>query len=150
MTAPFRGVAPGVLALALQQLDLYTARADLMSDADRELALVVKALQSRVGGCVEWIDDRAARRVREDRNNLGLTPEYIKQQVIDHVCAEGASAIEQRPETRPEYGHRRYWYRVLLPEEGFPRGLFVELELTDDRDEDFPVVSLLNAHPQRS
>jgi hypothetical protein len=121
-----------------------------MSDADRELALVAKALQSRVGGCVEWIDDRAARRVREDRNNLGLTPEYIKQRVIDHVCAEGAGVVEQRRETRPEYGHRRFWYRVLLPEDGFPRGLFVEMELTDDRDEDFPVVSLLNAHPQRS
>jgi hypothetical protein len=38
---------------------------------------------------------------------------------------------------------------VIVPEDGFPNGLFVEMELTDDRDEDYPVVSLLNAHPQR-
>ena len=117
-----------------------------MSDAARELALVVKALKSRVGGCVEWINDQAARRARENRDNQGLTPDYIKRRVIEHVCAGGD--VDQRQETRPEYSYRRFWYRVVVPEDGFPNGLFVEMELTDE-DEDCPVVSLLNAHPQR-
>jgi hypothetical protein len=46
---------------------------------------------------------------------------------------------------------REFWYKIIIPvdpAEDFPRGLFVELELTDD-DPDCPVVSLLNAHPAK-
>jgi hypothetical protein len=56
--------------------------------------------------------------------------------------------VEQAPEKRTEYGHRAYYYKVIIPELGFRHGLFVEMELTDD-DPELPCVAILNAHPER-
>ncbi len=51
-----------------------------------ELALVVKALQSGLGGCVEWHHE-SVDRVRQDSDLLvhGLTPERIKALVINYA-----------------------------------------------------------------
>lgn len=52
-------------------------------------------------------------------------------------------------ETREEFRNYRYYYKAILPLDGFNRGVFVEMVLVDD-DPDFPTVALVNAHPQRS
>lgn len=111
------------------------------------LALVVKALICNLSNCVEWIDDKEANRVRSDPSNQGLTPTEIKRLTREHVRSNGPNCVEQLREERENWKDRReYWYRVLVPIEGFPHGLFVEMELLDD-DPDVPVVALLNAHP---
>ncbi len=116
-----------------------------MDDAARQFDLVTRALKSGLSNCVEWIDDKARLRVRNDVAVQGLTPEYIKRILIDFVRQGGA--LEQFSEQRERWkGRRDYWYRAIIPHEGFHHGLFVELELTDD-DPDVPMVSLLNAHP---
>jgi hypothetical protein len=114
-------------------------------DPQDELALVVKALTSGLSNCVEWINDAAARVVRSNPANQGLTPEGIKKLLLQFVAAGGR--VEQRREERQEYRWRReYWYRAVVPVDGFRGGLFVEMELSDD-DPDVPMVALLNAHP---
>jgi hypothetical protein len=118
-----------------------------MEEAARQLALVRLALESSLSNCVEWVDDRAAARVRNDPANRGLLPEGIKRLVQEYVRAGGK--IEQRVETREQWKHQReYWYMVLVPFDDFSHGLFVEMELLDD-DPEVPVVALLNAHPER-
>jgi hypothetical protein len=111
-----------------------------------QLALVQLAItNAQTTGCFEWIDEAVAR-MREEPPVAGLTPEDVRSRVYDHVMAGGL--IDQRKEERSEYWHRReYWYRVVVPCEGLPRGLFVEMELVDD-DPEYPVVWILNAHPQ--
>ncbi len=117
-----------------------------MDEAAHELGLVQKALTSGLSNCVEWVNDRAAMRVRNDPANQGLTPEGIKQLLIDY--AAGGGKIEQRVEEREGWrDQQRYWYKAVIPADGFPRGLFVEIILLDD-DPDVPVVALVNAHPQ--
>jgi hypothetical protein len=114
-------------------------------DPSEEYDLVLKALTSGLSNCVEWVNDKAARRVRGNPANQGLTPEEIKRLLREFVAAGGR--IEQRREEREEYrGRRDYWYRAVIPLDGFRDGLFVEMELSDD-DPDVPMVSLLNAHP---
>lgn len=111
------------------------------------LSLVVQALACNLSNCVEWIDDKEANRVRSDPSNRGLTPDEIKRLARDYVRVRGPSCVEQLREVRENWKNLRdYWYRVLVPVEGFPHGLFVEMELLDE-DPDVPVVALLNAHP---
>jgi hypothetical protein len=121
-----------------------------MSGSAPELVeLVRKALCSGLSNCVEWVDDKAANRVRSDPANRGMTPEGIKAELIRFVLEGGR--IDPRKEDRDGWIDRReYWYRVVIrPLDGFPRALFVELELIDD-DPEFPMVVIVNAHPQRS
>lgn len=115
-----------------------------MSDAS-ELTLVKEAILSGVSGCFEW-HEKEANRLRQRLSGLGgLTPESIKERTIAFVKSGGE--IRQVVETRPEYCHRDYYYKVILPEPGFKDGLFVEMELWDS-DPDCPGVLILNAHPQ--
>lgn len=114
-----------------------------MSDP-AQLALARKAIADGVTGCYEW-DGRQAERVRNDARLQGLTPEYLRQRLREHVC--GGGAITQHEEKRPEYSYRDYWYKAILPESGFKHGVFIELELTDP-DPDLPAVTIWNAHPQ--
>lgn len=111
-----------------------------------ELALVIEAVKSgaTVTGCSEW-DDKEAERVRGDPSLQGLTPEYIKKRCIDFVSSNGT--VKQVKETRPQYSHRAYYYKLVFPEPGFAHGIFVEMELTED-DPDLPGVTIVNAHPQ--
>lgn len=82
---------------------------------------------------------------RSDQYLQGLTPEGILEDVINYVTDEGGK-IRQVKEKRPEYSHRDYWYKVIVPyPDLFRKGLFVEMELFDP-DPDCPVVHLLNAH----
>src|SRR4051794_40129372 len=109
-----------------------------------ELALVEKAIRSKLGGCCEW-HAKSASRGRSETNLQGLTPEHIRKRRIEFV--EEGGSVSQVPERRPEYQHREFYYKVIVTEPGFKRGIFVELELTDD-DPDVPAVTILNAHAQ--
>jgi hypothetical protein len=53
---------------------------------------------------------------------------------------------EQQEDFREEFP---YWYRAILPLPEFVRGLFVEVILVDD-DENERFVEIVSAHPQRS
>ena len=109
--------------------------------------LVITAARSRYTGDFEWIDDKVALRVTSDRQSEGFTAVEIKRLAQAWIRGGGPvfCADEQREGWRDE---RDYYYWIVI--EGideFPRGLFVELVLTDD-DEAEPIVSLVNAHPQ--
>lgn len=109
--------------------------------------LVVQALTCTLSNCVVWVNDRTANRVRSDPANRGLRPGEITQLLREFVRISDPACVEQKHEEREGWKDRRdYWYRVIVPIDGFPRGLFVELELLDD-DPDVPIVALLNAHP---
>ena len=115
-------------------------------DDPEELRLVEEVLKEGLSGCVEW-DGRSAEKVRGDRELLGLTPEWIKSEVIRSVRS-GRARIKQKPEKRPEYRiHYRFYYKVVLRHRDFRHGLFVEIRLVDD-DREYPQVLLVNAHPQ--
>jgi hypothetical protein len=61
----------------------------------------------------------------------------------------GGGEIRCAVEDRPNWRHQRdYYYWIVLEgvEEEFPRGFFVEMQLTDT-DETDPIVHLVNAHP---
>ncbi len=116
------------------------------NNAAAELALVNQALTSGLSNCVEWLNDRTAIRIRNDKELQGLTPEGIKAELLAFIA--GGGSIQQVAETRPEYSHYDYYYKAIVPVSGFPRGLFVEMILSDD-DPDVPRVSLVNAHPQK-
>jgi hypothetical protein len=117
----------------------------LIQDAD-ELLLVQRATVSTVTGDCEW-DERAARRVRQDPELQGLTPEGIKELLQDYVANQGGQ-IQQVPETRPEYSYRRFYYKVIVPVDGFRHGLFTEIVLSDEDPND-PAVRIVNAHEQK-
>jgi hypothetical protein len=115
-----------------------------MSDPAK-LALAEAAIVSGVTGCYEW-DNKEAERVRGDPSLQGLTPEYIRERLHEFIRLQGGKLL-QIAEKRPEYSHRVYCYKAIIPEPGFTFGFFVELELTVE-DPDLPCVVLLNAHPQ--
>ncbi|MCI0380212.1 MAG: hypothetical protein L0215_21720 [Gemmataceae bacterium] len=109
-----------------------------------ERDLVIAAIKSGVTGCFEW-DDKAAERVRGDIDLQGLTPEGIKTLVRAFVASGGE--VKQVKETRPQYSHRDFYFKIVFSEPGFKHGVFVEMELTDP-DPELPSVTIFNAHPQ--
>jgi hypothetical protein len=123
-----------------------------MADLE-ELDLVYKAFSLAIGsnggyvnGYVEWCDDRATRIARSRLADLGgLTPEGIRIEAIEFVRVGGT--IEQMPERRPEWSDFAYYYKIILPFDFVPRGVFVEMRL-DDPDRNDPVVHLVSAHRQ--
>jgi hypothetical protein len=116
-----------------------------MTDAGAQLALVRKAICSGLSNCVEWLDDKLQLRVRNDACLQGLVPKEIKRLLIEWVSCEGGHVFQNR-ETRPNWsGCQDYWYHVLIPVDGLPRDLFVEMVLSDD-DGECPVVTIVNAH----
>ncbi len=116
-------------------------------DDPAEHALVLRSLASGLSNCVSWKNDRTSLRVRNDPDLKGLTPEGIKRELLAFVA--GGGEVMQVAESRGEFRDYRYYYKAILPLGGFDRGVFVEMVLVDD-DPDFPLVALVNAHPQRS
>jgi hypothetical protein len=114
-----------------------------------EHALVVKALRDGLGGCVEW-HEKGANLVRGDPDLQGLTPEFLKKELIHHVRINPDAVVVQVKEERDHWkDHYRFYYKVVLPLQGFPHGIFVEMRLTGDDDPDFPEVTIVRALPQR-
>jgi hypothetical protein len=115
-----------------------------MSNPD-ELALVVKAIKSGLGGCVEW-DDTVIDRLTNDLARYRLKLHDVRTKLIQHVRNGGE--VFQKEEDRETWKDRRdYWYYVIVPTPVFPKGLFVELELRNS-DPDYPEVNLVNAHEE--
>lgn len=112
-----------------------------------EHALALKAIElaRRFKGCCEW-KEPSARRIREKPPCEGLTPEGIKELLLQHI--EGSGELLQVREKRHEYADHPYYYKAIIAVPGFVRGLFVELILTDV-DADCPAVLIVNAHEQR-
>ena len=116
-------------------------------DDSADHTLVLRALTSGLSNCVFWKSDRTSLRVRNDPDLKGLTPEGLKRELLAFVA--GGGEVMQVVETRGEFRDYRYYYKAILPLTGFTRGVFVEMVLVDD-DPDFPMLALVNAHPQRS
>jgi hypothetical protein len=118
-------------------------------DEPGEHELVVKALCDGLGNCVLW-DRKNAQIVRDDDELKGITPGFIRREVILFVRENGGTVVEQIRETRPGWRDAyHFYYKVILPVDGFKNGLFVEMRLTGDDDPDFPEVTLVGAHTQR-
>jgi hypothetical protein len=115
-----------------------------------EYALVVKAFQMAVGargyvtGYVEW-DEKEARNARRNLSEFGLTPEAVREMVIDFV--QGGGSISQQKETRENHPDFRFYYKIILTVAGLPRGVFVEMRLIDE-DPNNPAVLIVGAHRQ--
>lgn len=108
--------------------------------------LVHAAICAGFLGHFQW-NDAAARRVRADRDLLGIVPEEIRALLRQFVMT--GKALDARAETRREYldpDHPR-WHRAVIPVQGMAHGLFVEVRLIDD-DPNGPWVEIVNAHPQ--
>ncbi len=71
-------------------------------DDPKEHALVAKALSEGLGGCVEW-DEKSADRVRNDPDLQGLSPRYIREEVIRYVRAQGGQVVQQVREKRENW-----------------------------------------------
>lgn len=112
-----------------------------------ELALVRLAISmARTRGCCEWSDQEMSR-VRAQPPASGLSPEAIKWLLHDHV-QEGGDVVQVKEEREGWRDERAYWYKAVIPFEGLPRGLFVEIVMVDP-DHECPSVEIVNAHAQR-
>ncbi len=97
-----------------------------------------------VGGYVEWRDDKTIQLAREKLADLdGLTPEAVRIMSIDFVCDGGK--ITQSKETRKEWLDRPFKYEIILPLDGFPSGVYVEVKINDE-DPKNPSVHIVSAH----
>jgi len=97
------------------------------------------------GGYVLWKSDKTAAIARGRLADLdGFTPDEVRRKLIDFVNAGGR--VKQSKETREEFAAiYRFKYIVILPSDGFARGVFVEFVLIDD-DPGGPVVHIVSAH----
>jgi hypothetical protein len=95
----------------------------------------------------DWINDKQALLVASNPDNRGLTAKEIRELAEEWINLGGK--IKCVPETRESYRDRRYFHYdvIIIPLSEFPRGLYVEMELSNP-DENDPSVSLLNAHPE--
>lgn len=112
-----------------------------------EHALVIKAisLARRFTGCCEW-KESSARRVREKPPSEGMTPEGIKELLIQHI--EQGGELRQVREKREEYTDHRYYYKAVAALPGFVRGLFIEVVLVA-ATAIVPQFLIVNAHEQK-
>lgn len=112
-----------------------------------EHALVMKALTSGLSNCVAWVNDKQIQVFTADPERQYLNARAVIIELLKYV--KGGGQVVQVAETRPEYSHRRFYYKAILPLTGFPLGFFVEMELEEGADPDVPAVWVVNAHPQR-
>jgi hypothetical protein len=116
-----------------------------MDDVARQYSLVDAAIRSGTTGCVVW-KEGLEKRVRNNAELQGLTPEGIIDLLVEHVQKNSAT-IRQKPETRDHWrGLSDYVYEVLITVLGLPRDLYVELVLSDPVDEECPIVIIVSAH----
>jgi hypothetical protein len=115
------------------------------------VALIQAAAASPLSNCFDWLDDEVVAVVRQRQDLHGLTPATIRRLAREWIVRHRGRIEERRERRREDWMDRReFWYFVIVPVDpvdDFPRGLFVEMELTTP-DPEYPVVSLLNAHPE--
>jgi hypothetical protein len=96
-----------------------------------------------VTGYVEW-SEKWRPHSRSPLAALGLTPEGVRDLVIEHVIQGGV--VEQVKEV--DSGRERdFHYRVFLELDGIPGPVYVKMTLFDD-DPDNPVVHIVSAHKE--
>lgn len=115
-----------------------------MPDPD-DVELVRRAILSHATGNCRW-KESVEERVRSDRSMMGLTPEAITALLRDYIGR--GSRIDRRADPHPEGHSQDYWFRVIVPVEGFTHGLFVRIVLVDD-DPEAPAVRIVSVHEQR-
>lgn len=117
----------------------------MMDDPSRR-TLVHKALTSNLTNCVRWKNAKTIEIV-QGKLPLGLTPGWVRRELIRYAKTAGEDVIRERAEAREWHRDEHdYWYKVMVPVDGIPGGLFVEIVLHDD-DAEMPVVLLVSAHP---
>ncbi len=121
-----------------KKVDSPQCRTDLVRKAARE--------GDSFRSAFDWINDKQARIAEDNPGNRGLRATEIRQ-LAENWILDG-NQIDCVPEGRNGYKERRHFhYDIIignLPD--FPRGLYVEMELSN-ADPDVPSVSLLSAHP---
>jgi hypothetical protein len=116
-----------------------------MDEAARQLESVRLALRNGIINCIHWRNEYLIWRVRADSNLQGLTPEAIVELLIRWVRDEGVE-IRQKRETREIWRDEfDFVYDVLVPVDGLPRDLYLELILHDE-DVDYPEVTIVSCH----
>jgi hypothetical protein len=118
----------------------------MMSNPE-ELAMVVKAIKSGLGGCVEW-HEREVDRIEVEMLRHGLTLPVIRKSLVQHV-RNGGEVFQVKEERERRKDRRDYYYKTFVPmPDLFPKGLFVEMEIVNT-DPEFPEIRILNAHEQQ-
>jgi hypothetical protein len=113
-------------------------------------ALIRAAAASSLSNCFDWLNSDVELAVARRPDLRGLTPPKIKRLAREWITNHNGPIRERREDRTIWMDRREYWYFIIVPVasvDEFPRGLFVEMELTEP-DPDCPVVSLLNAHPE--
>ena len=111
-----------------------------------ELALVRKAIESGLGGCVEW-HPKIVDRVAVELARYRLTLKDVRTKLIEYIRAGGQ--VHQVKEERTVWlDEHEYWYKVIVPVSSLKKGLFVEIVLSDS-DPDVPEIFMVNAHEQQ-
>ena len=84
------------------------------------------------------------------RGRLTTSHKSLVRRILRNVqrwpCRQGGKIV-QIPESREEYRDYAYYYKVVFPFDGLPRGIFVEI-IAVQCDLDDPIVHIVNAHPQ--
>lgn len=114
-----------------------------MGEAARQLGLIQLALTCGLSNVIHW-KKGLPERVRSDANLQGLTPGGIVGLLVEQVKSSPSCVchhVEDRPGWRDE---QDYWYEVLIPVEGLPRDLFVEVVLHED--DTWPEVRIVSCH----
>jgi hypothetical protein len=95
----------------------------------------------------DWITDKEALRVTNDPANRGLTAIEIRELAREWISDD--KKIDCVKEERPNYRDRGHFHYdiIIVPLDGFPRGLYIYMELHHKGGNDDPSVNLLNAHP---
>jgi hypothetical protein len=110
--------------------------------------LVLKAILAGTLGHIQ-IKPSVYREIRDDPDLAPYSPAGIKEILRSFVM--GGQDLEVRQETRKEWledcPDDPWWYRAVIPVPGFPKGLFQEVKLIDD-DENDPWVEIVSVHRQ--
>ena len=112
------------------------------------LDLVHKAIGAGSLGQIQW-KDSALRRLRDDEEMVSFTASGIRSELRAFVLQGNSLTVrnETRAEWLEDYPDDPHWYRAILPVAEFPKGLFVEVKLVDDADDD-PWVEIVSVHRQ--
>jgi len=117
-----------------------------MDEGVKQCELVHKAICAALTGSILWVNEKTRRRVQSDAALQGLTPEGIIDLLISCVRDDGGQIKHKREDREHWKNVQDYIFWVLIPVQGLPRDLFVELGLKEPCDEEYPELWVLNAH----
>src|SRR5690349_2522245 len=117
-----------------------------MSTSPR-LDLVHKAIRAGMGNIL--FKDAAFRIMQGDPEMNGFTAKGVRQLLREFVLQGNSLTVRQetRLEKLQEDPDDPYWYRAVVQVPEFPRGLFIELKLFEE-DEQEPFIEIVSVHRQ--